>query len=320
MRRREREGSAAASGVVEVRSTFTLTWTPLPKFTQAFVSVSASTSAFDAALDDHVNLPVGMWAMRDVCVGYGPPTPILPSYTNNVRPGQFSNRPMILMQAGRAGRARDQGDHTGDADDSSHLSSPQLLWPLRWPRHYADGDPSPFRSEPYGLQDAFFADITRAFAWTHDAALRDSHYDRRRARDRWADQNLTAQWADQPAAVVIESTMDNLFHALFHALPLREDMLVLHRPLMWLAQQLQRRAAPASQQARRSSEQRSQRQDRGDPRVTPPLTPSPTDGPQVTPPLTLPPTDDPRVEVGGCRGIRCFGRQTRAPAIGSDGS
>ena len=42
VRRREREGSAATSGVVEVRSTFTLTWTPLPEFTQAFVSVSAS--------------------------------------------------------------------------------------------------------------------------------------------------------------------------------------------------------------------------------------------------------------------------------------
>lgn len=144
----------------------------------------------------------------------------MPTHYNHVgRHGLFSNRRMMLVQA---------------APYASALVAtrvpPQLLWPLNWPRHYKDGDPTPFRSTFYPPQDAAFHELVRAqkAAQVHMHATSFRYAGRRLER---ASPKLTAVWKDH-AAVVVELTLDNLFHTLFHALPLREDLLDLHAPLL----------------------------------------------------------------------------------------
>ena len=224
---------------LEVRSTFASEWQPLPAAATRAAFATASAPASEASLPaDGGRLPLGMWALRDVCVGYGPATAVLPSIYNDVStPGLFVDRRMLLVQAARSASA--------GPPNLRGAAAPRLLWPLRWPRHYNDGDARPFRSEPYGTQDAFFADVARAHAWTHDAALRNgSDAERRRRADPWASPPLRASWVESPAFVV-ESTLDNLFHTLFHAVALRENVLALHGPLAAAARRLLRQVGGA---------------------------------------------------------------------------
>lgn len=117
------------------------------------------------------SVPHGMWVRRDVCLGYGEAIQHTSSH--------FSNRPMVLMQR----------------------STNELLWPLRWPKHYADGDATPFKiSHPLG-------------GISFEQAMRSSA--------------LQSVGTAGQAALVVEATYDNLFHMLWHALPLREDVLAL---------------------------------------------------------------------------------------------
>ena len=240
----------ADGALLEVRSTFASAWQPLPAaatraaFATAATPASAATAGGILPLSVPLSLPLGMWALRDVCVGYGPATPVQPSIYNDVsKAGLFADRRMLLVQAARPASAAEPTHRGGGG-----APPPRLLWPLRWPRHYNDGDARPFRSEPYGAQDAFFADVARAHAWTHDQALRNCSSDaerRRWANDPWTSTPLQARWVDSPA-VVVESTLDNLFHTLFHALALREDVLGLHDPLVAAARRLLRQAGRPS--------------------------------------------------------------------------
>lgn len=139
-----------------------------------------------------LRLPRGMWTRPDVCVAYGVPRPSV--WLRGVDPSKYSkysDRKMLLLQVA-------PGEGTP-------------LWPLRWPRHYEDGKSEPYRQAD-GRFDMPFAEI---------AAL-----GRR-------DPRIFAQpkWLRDRVAVVVELTMDNLFHSFFHLLPLREDLYALRQSL-----------------------------------------------------------------------------------------
>jgi hypothetical protein len=112
-------------------------------------------------------------------------------WLRGVDPSKYSDRKMLLLQVAPGG------------------GTP--LWPLRWPRHYEDGKAEPYRQAD-GRFDMPFAEI---------AAL-----GRR-------DPRIFAQpkWLRDRVAVVVELTMDNLFHSFFHLLPLREDLHALRQRL-----------------------------------------------------------------------------------------
>ena len=195
-------------------------------------------------------LPHGMWARRDVCVGYGPPSAVLPSFTNNVyRAGMFSNRRAILVQGARSTpnvppTPRQQRPSASGLDGGVAQERPTLLWPLRWPRHYADGVVAPFASD-YGVQEGHFDEIIRAHEHTHvskgDRADDRHHNGRPRGNVRSAfgsTNGMRATWHGERVALALEASMDNLFHVLFHALPLSEDMKALSAPLTQLLSRL----------------------------------------------------------------------------------
>ena len=106
-------------------------------------------------------------------------------------PSKYSDRKMLLLQVAPGGVG--------------------ALWPLRWPRHYEDG-----KSEPYRLADGRF---DMPFAEIATLGRRDPR--------------IFAQpkWLRGRVAVVVELTMDNLFHSFFHLLPLREDLHALRQNL-----------------------------------------------------------------------------------------
>ena len=161
-----------------VRSTLASDWRVLPE------SASAPPAAFE--------LPRGMWAKRDVCVGYSEPIPS--RHTVGIRKSEaFHDRRMILVQADRTRHS--------------------MLWPLRWPRHYADG-----LFTPYSISDMrydfHFSEVVKAMAGGRRTGLT--------LQDKKI-RPLTRVWHNT-SAVVVEATLDNLFHMLFHAVPLREDL------------------------------------------------------------------------------------------------
>ena len=93
-------------------------------------------SSSDFGAPPQLDLPRGMWAKRDVCLGYSAPEPIVQWGVTN---RQFHNRRMMLLQAAPPALQDVAAD---GAEDGS--AAGELLWPLRWPRHYADGHPEPF--------------------------------------------------------------------------------------------------------------------------------------------------------------------------------
>ena len=158
-------------GSLEVRSTLSPGWRALPQSARG-----------DESAVPPLRLPRGMWTRPDVCVAYGVPRPCV--WLRGADRTKYSDRKMLLLQVAPGGGAP--------------------LWPLRWPRHYEDGNPEPYRQAD-GRFDMPFAEI---------AALgrRDPRIFAR------------PKWLRDRAAVMVELTMDNLFHSLFHLLPLREDL------------------------------------------------------------------------------------------------
>ena len=264
---------------LEVRSTFTKSsWLPLPATTASASAGADASSLLDEPMLDG-KLPAGMWAMRDVCVGFAPAVPVIPSYFNDVsRAGLFADRRAILLQATRTTPLSPQSQSTGSAEPA------QLLWPLRWPRHYDDGDAAPYKSSFNSNQEAFFAEIVQAHRAASAKLVKTSRPGTRRRQQegrqqegrqqegrqqglrstRWSDYPLTATWFDR-AAILLEMTMDNLFHALFHAIPLREDLLALHAPLLratarLLEEQKAQQQQPQAQQQQPQQQQPQQQQ------------------------------------------------------------
>jgi len=137
-----------------------------------------------------------MWAKRDVCVGYLEARPS--RYVNVKESSKYHDRRMMMIQADSARQV--------------------LLWPLRWPRHYMDG-----RAQAYAIPDmrydVFFVETIKIVKAAQDA---------RRAG---SSRSLRGTVWHNKSAVVVEPTMDNLFHMFFHALPLREDLAALRESL-----------------------------------------------------------------------------------------
>lgn len=212
----EDEQARRGSSSFEVRSTLTAPrWVPFPEH------LLASSPALPSSA-----LPNGMWSRRDVCIGYdeprSPPYAIDPGQSGGGRSqsgggrsqsggggaASFADRRAVLLQAA----ARD-----GSAQ------RPLLLWPLRWPRHYTDGSALPFHSS-YDRQELSFRDVARAHARLLDGSTTRSASPHGVA--------LLGSLLGRPTwhrrvAVFVEVTLDNIFHLLFHALPLREDVLLL---------------------------------------------------------------------------------------------
>ena len=133
-------------GSLEVRSTLSPGWRALP------LSARGDESAVPP-----LRLPRGMWTRPDVCVAYGVPRPCV--WLRGADRTKYSDRKMLLLQVAPGGGAP--------------------LWPLRWPRHYEDGNPEPYRQAD-GRFDMPFAEIAalgrrdpRIFArpkWLRDRA------------------------------------------------------------------------------------------------------------------------------------------------------
>ena len=141
--------TSALLTLTQMRSTLSPRWHALPA-----TALSASTLTL---------LPRGMWAKRDVCIGYTPARKSDFAFGPAARE-RYHDRKMILVQAerspvgvrptpplGSSPQSSASQSSTGQSSTdhvSSGLSSeeppPRLLWPLRWPRHYEDGSPLPF--------------------------------------------------------------------------------------------------------------------------------------------------------------------------------
>ena len=247
---------------LEVRSTLSPAWRPLP----------ASLTSLDAAeLDDrqssslpHGHLPHGMWALRDVCVGYSPPRPSIHAQ-GPLGKRLYHDRKMLLVQT-------DRGDGGG-------AGPPPLLWPLRWPRHYADGTATAFQIGDMRYDAAFadvvkwarapprFADVVRgrasgggspsAVGSAHAGGVAGTPFASagRSAAAAASRGKLRASWREGGGGgFVVEVTLDNLFHSLFHALPLREDAAAARAQLL-------QQQAPQQQHRRRRQPQQLQQQE-----------------------------------------------------------
>ena len=180
----------ASEGALEVRTTLSDGWVRLPS-----PSISTPLSA---------SLPRGMWARNYACAGFGHPRA---AAGPRGRAASFVDRRAMLLQA-------------EPLDGADTLATPRLLWPLRWPRHFADGDPRPFASS-YDHQEASFRDVARWFDTTASPTR-----PRGKAGLNAAATPTPPTWHRRPA-VVVEATIDNIFHMLFHVVPLREDLLGL---------------------------------------------------------------------------------------------
>ena len=221
------------NALLQVRSTISPSWLALPRTSHLF---NASWASLD--------LPRGMWSRRDVCIGYGNSTPILPSIHNNViDKSLYAERRMVIMQAA-----------PGVSGPEGTDGPPQLLWPLRWPRHYHEGNPTPFKSQ-HDAQDAAYMDAVRL-------AMPTTPTSRRRPVLGTLDPMTTV--SRQHAALVVELSMDNLFHVLFPALPLSEDLAALRGQLV-REQQMQHQQT--QQHPRKRQEQHMQAETQPTPRV-----------------------------------------------------
>ena len=207
--------SSSSRQQLEVRTTIWPEWMALP--------AAAASDSNGGIGDPH---PYGMWRKRDVCVGYGAGELIVPSWWNNVLwKGQFADRKALLMQS------------AAPSSSSSSLP-PRLLWPLRFPRHYVDGSPKPFNSG-FDKQEGFFGEIAQASritAPTTTTTTTNAPMWHRVLGPRptkpilgMKETPLRSTWHDATTAILVEASMDNLFHILFHALPLREDLARLSR-------------------------------------------------------------------------------------------
>ena len=207
--------SSSSRQHLEVRTTISPEWMALP--------AAAASDSNGGIGDPH---PYGMWRKRDVCVGYGAGELIVPSWWNNVLwKGQFADRKALLMQS------------AAPSSSSSSLP-PRLLWPLRFPRHYVDGSPKPFNSG-FDKQEGFFGEIAQASritapsttTTTTNAPMWHRVLGPRPTKPilGMKETPLRSTWHDATTAILVEASMDNLFHILFHALPLREDLARLSR-------------------------------------------------------------------------------------------